>query len=128
MWREFFDAGKELVEGVAKGEPGTKIFLSILVIVFGMVAKPFFEWLAEKNRPLAGALIFALLVFALYMAISTYNYENEMHDKPNTPQVENANQEETTGKAVDSSVYKPEIKNEATGSDISTDTTTSNPN
>jgi uncharacterized membrane protein YoaK (UPF0700 family) len=77
MEREWFDIGRHIVEGVAKGESGLQVFLAILVIVFGMVAKPAFEWLAERNRPLAITLSLTLLVFAIYMLISTWNYASE---------------------------------------------------
>ena len=83
MGKEWFDIGRHVVEGVAKGEPGLQIFLAILVIVFGMVAKPAFEWLAERNRPLAITLGLLLLVFSIYMVISTWNYASEKHENTN---------------------------------------------
>ena len=60
-----------------------QIFLAILIILFGMVAKPAFEWLAERNKPLAITPLLLLLVFTLYMTISTWNYASEKHEETN---------------------------------------------
>ena len=98
--REPFEIGRHIVEGVAKGESGLQIFLAILVIVFGMIAKPAFEWLAERNRPLAITLSLILLVFAIYMLISTWSYESEKHEKTNA--LDNPLNEEEPRMVVDS--------------------------
>ena len=70
MERDFFDLGRNIIEGVVKGSTFLEILLTASIIIGGAALKKLVEYYSERNKPVAITIVIGLCLIVTYFIIS----------------------------------------------------------